>query len=414
MFDVNKVREDFPILKRKINGKDLHYLDNAATSQKPQVVIDSISDYYSNHNANVHRGIHTLSEEATDLYENARKEVQKFINARYPEEIVFTKGTTDSINLVSSAVMPLLWDSGKENAGDEMPVISFTEVEHHSNLVPWQELAKRASIKLEPIPVTGKGFLDGNPKDLFSKNMKILAITHASNFLGSVLPLKDIIKTAHSVGSLVVVDGAQAIPHMKVDVQSLNCDFYAFSGHKMLGPTGIGVLYIKKEIQEKLGVYQTGGGMIREVYSDRAVWDQAPYKFEAGTPNVEGAVGLMAAITYLKGLGMDSVRDHELSLIKYSLEKLTDLGDIDIYGPENAEDRTGVISFNVKGIHSHDLASVLDSEGVAIRSGHHCTMPMHLKLAIPASARMSFNVYSTKDDVDALISGIEKARKILL
>ncbi len=405
MFNVDKIKQDFPILSRKINGKDLHYLDNAATSHKPKQVINAISDFYTNHNSNVHRGIHTLSEEATSLYENARISVQKFINARYPEEIIFTKGTTESINLVAASVESLL---------DQTSTISFTEVEHHSNLVPWQRLAQKTKSKVLPIPVTGNGLIDGKISEFISPETKIFAVSHASNFLGSILPIKDITKSAHQVGALVVVDGAQAVPHMKVDVQSLNCDFYAFSGHKMLGPTGIGVLYIKKEVQERLDVYQTGGGMIREVYLDRAIWDAVPSKFEAGTPNIEGAVGLMAAVNYLTDLGMSSVREHGLSLLTYTLEKLKSLGDVEVFGPQEAKDRTGVISFNVKGIHSHDLASVLDSEGVAIRSGHHCTMPMHVKLAIPASARASFSVYNTKEDVDALVLGIEKARKILL
>ena len=400
-------KSDFPILSRQINGKPLVYLDNAASSQKPQAVIDAISDFYTNHNANVHRGIHTLSEEATNMYEEARAKVAKFINARHPEEIVFTRGTTESINLVANT-----WGVENIKSGDE---IAITQLEHHGNMIPWQVLVEKTGATLKVLEIDESGFLKEGYKTQISSKTKLLAISEASNVLGTIQNIKEITKEVHKVGGLVLVDGAQAVPHMKVDVQSLNCDFYAFSGHKMLGPTGIGVLYVKKEILENMKPYQVGGGMIREVSYEKATYDDIPGRFEAGTPNIADAIGLGSAIDYLTKIGMENVRKHGIELLTYAFDKLSLNPKIEIYGPKRGEieGRTGVISFNVQGVHPHDLASVLDAEGVAIRSGHHCAMPLHKKLGLPATARASFYLYNTKEDIDALVLGITKAIKIL-
>ena len=400
-------KSDFPILSRQINGKPLVYLDNAASSQKPQAVIDAISDFYTNHNANVHRGIHTLSEEATNMYEEARAKVAKFINARHPEEIVFTRGTTESINLVANT-----WGVENIKSGDE---IAITQLEHHGNMIPWQVLVEKTGATLKVLEIDESGFLKEGYKTQISPKTKLLAISEASNVLGTIQNIKEITKEVHKVGGLVLVDGAQAVPHMKVDVQSLNCDFYAFSGHKMLGPTGIGVLYVRKEILETMEPYQVGGGMIREVSYEKATYDDIPGRFEAGTPNIADAIGLGAAMDYLTKTGMENVRKHEIELLTYAFDKLSLNPKIEIYGPkkDEIEGRTGVISFNIQGVHPHDLASVLDAEGVAIRSGHHCAMPLHKKLGLPATARASFYLYNTKEDIDALLLGINKAVKIL-
>ncbi|MEK7595662.1 MAG: SufS family cysteine desulfurase [Patescibacteria group bacterium] len=398
--------KDFPILSRKINGKRLVYLDNAATTQKPTRVLEAIETYYRQHNANVHRGIHTLSEEATKMYEEARVTLQKFINARHPEEIIFTRGTTDSLNFVART-----YAEEKLKIAD---TILFSELEHHSNLVPWQIAAKKTGAKIEVLKIDNEGFVDVSLKECKEQNIKLIAISHASNVFGTIQNIKEISKWAHERGALLVVDGAQAVPHIKVDVQSLGCDFYAFSGHKMLGPMGIGVLYIKKELQESLAPYQYGGGMIREVGLETATWDLSPSKFEAGTPNVEGAIGLAAACSYLNQQGIENVRKHELELLEYLSEEFAKDKEVIVYGPKESGKRTGVIAFNVSNIHPHDLASVLDTEGVAIRSGHHCTMPLHKKLGVPATARVSFHIYNTKDDIDILLKGMEKARKVLL
>lgn len=405
MLNIESIKKDFPILRRVINGKRLVYLDNAATSQKPQVVIDAITDFYKNHNANIHRGIHTLSEEATKMYEDARIKVARFINARHPEEIIFTKGTTNGINMVAFS-----WGLANIGENDE---IAVTEIEHHSNLVPWQELARFKNAKLTVLPIDEEGFLQKGYKDLFTPSTKLFALSHASNVLGTIQNIKEIVKVAHAKGVKVLVDGAQAAPHMKVDVQSLDCDFYAFSGHKMLGPTGIGVLYVKKEILENTSPYEFGGGMVKEVFYDHATYAEIPGRFEAGTQNIEGAIGFGAALNYLNAVGMDNVREHEKELLKYGIDKLLEVEGLKIYGPKSIEERTGLIAFTVNGIHPHDLASVLDTEGVAIRSGHHCTMPLHQKLDLPATARASFYVYNTVEDIDILVEGIKKAIKIL-
>jgi len=395
-------KSDFPILSRQINGKPLVYLDNAASSQKPQAVIDAISDFYTNHNANVHRGIHTLSEEATNMYEEARAKVAKFINARHPEEIVFTRGTTESINLVANT-----WGVENIKSGDE---IAITQLEHHGNMIPWQVLVEKTGATLKVLEIDESGFLKEGYKTQISSKTKLLAISEASNVLGTIQNIKDITKEVHKVGGLVLVDGAQAVPHMKVDVQSLNCDFYAFSGHKMLGPTGIGVLYVRKEILETMEPYQVGGGMIREVSYEKATYDDIPGRFEAGTPNIADAIGLGSAIDYLTKIGMENVRKHGIELLTYAFDKLSLNPKIEIYGPKRGEieGRTGVISFNVQGVHPHDLASVLDAEGVAIRSGHHCTMPLHRILGVPATARASLSFYNTKQEIDIFVKALRE------
>ena len=406
LLDTAEIKKDFPILSRKMNGNDLVYLDNAATSQKPKQVIDAIVDYYSNHNANVHRGIHTLSEEATLLYEGARKKVVEFIGAAHSEEVIFTKSATESLNRVA-----ISWGLANLKKGD---VVLLTNFEHHSNLVPWQEEAKQVGAELDFINVGVDGEITKEEvKKKLTKNVKLVAIAHASNVLGTIVPVKEICKIAHEVGALVSVDGAQAIPHMKVNVQSLGCDFYSFSAHKMLGPMGIGVLWARKEILEKLEPYEYGGGMIDTVGLHKSTWAEIPVKFEAGTPNVEGAVGLASAIDYLQKIGMGNIREHEIELNKYTLEKLGEIREVAIIGPQDPKRRTGLVSFTVKGIHSHDVAAVLNSMGIAVRSGHHCAMPLHKTLGIPSTIRASYYLYNSKEDTDKLVAGVKKAVEML-
>jgi cysteine desulfurase/selenocysteine lyase len=401
-------RKDFPILEREINGNKLVYLDNAATSQKPKQVIDSISEYYSNYNANVHRGIHTLSEEATKLYEDSRKRVANFIGAQ-PEEVIFTKGTTESLNRVA-----ISW--GLKNLKKD-DVVLLSDFEHHSNMIPWLEEVKVVGAKISYLESNENGevTLDEVKKKISDNEskVKIISITHASNVLGTIVPVKEICKIAHEKGILVCVDGAQAVPHMKVNIQSIDCDFYAFSGHKMLGPMGIGVLWVRKEILDKLEPYEYGGGMVDEVTYEKATYTEAPVKFEAGTPNVSGAIGLASAIGYLENIGMDEIRNHEIELNRYALEKLSSITNLEIIGPKEAEKRTGLISFVVKNVHAHDIASVLNGFGVAVRSGHHCAMPYHRKHQISATTRISHYLYNTKEDIDKLIEGVNKAIELL-
>jgi cysteine desulfurase/selenocysteine lyase len=400
------IRKDFPILDREINGNRLVYLDNAATSQKPKQVIEAISEYYSNHNANVHRGIHTLSEEATKMYEDARKKVAKFIGAPHPEEIIFTKGTTESLNRVA-----ISW--GLQNLKKD-DVVLLSDFEHHSNMIPWLEETKLVGAKVVYLESNENGEITLNEvKKKITDKVKLISIAHTSNVLGTIVPIKEICKIAHEKGILVCVDGAQAVPHMKVNVQSLDCDFYAFSGHKMLGPMGIGVLWVRKEILDKLEPYEFGGGMVEEVTYEKATYTEAPVKFEAGTPNVSGAVGLGAAIDYLENIGMDEVRKHEIELNKYTLEKLSAIPAVQVIGPKEAEKRTGVISFVVKNVHAHDTASILNGFGVAVRSGHHCAMPYHRKHGLVATTRSSHYLYNTKEDIDKLIEGVNRAITLL-
>ncbi|MCH7541377.1 cysteine desulfurase [Patescibacteria group bacterium] len=411
--DTKKIRADFPILTRDIRGKKLVYLDNAATSQKPNQVIDAITDYYRQHNANVHRGVHKLSEEATQAYEGARKKVADFVNAGDVRQIVFTRNATEAINLVAYS-----WGRKNIKKGDE---ILLTQMEHHSNLVPWQLLAKAAGAKLKFISVNSNGELELNKlEEIVSKKTKLVALTHVSNVLGTINPVKQVVERIKNLDSRIkiLVDGAQAVPHLPVSIQHINPDFYVFTGHKMLGPTGIGVLYAKKEILEEMDPFLGGGEMILEVGWEKSSWNYIPWKFEAGTQNIAGAVGLGVAIDYLNSLGMKNVREHEKELTDYALEELKKIKNLVTYGPRVVEKRSGVISFNIvdeKGkvaIHPHDLASILDSEGIATRSGHHCAQPLMRVLKIPAAARISFNVYNSQEEINSLIPAIDKAKKI--
>lgn len=405
MFNAKDVKKDFPILSRKIGGEELVYLDNGATTQKPKKVIDSLVSYYENHNANVHRGVHTLSEEATDLYENARKKVAEFINAN-TEEIIFTSGSTESLNIVMYS-----WANAHIKKGD---VILTTIAEHHSNFIPWQICAQRLGATLEFINITDDGLLDmSDLKSKLNSKVKLIAISHASNVLGTIFSVKEICKLAKKHGVVVSVDGAQGAPHLKVDVKSLGCDFYSFSGHKMLGPMGIGVLFVKKELLNALEPHKYGGGMIERVSAEESSWAGFPERFEAGTPNVADAIGLASAVEYLSTIGMDTVREHEVTLLDYALPKLLEITGLKIMGPLNSKDRSGLIAFSIDGLHGHDIAAVLNTKGIAVRSGHHCTMPLHKKMNIAASVRASFYIYNTKEDIDKLVDGINYAIKIL-
>ncbi len=404
--NISEIKKDFPILARKINGSDLVYLDNAATSQKPTAVIEALVDYYTNHNANVHRGVHTLSEEATEMYEHARKTVADFIGAGHVEEVIFTKGATESLNRVAFE-----WALENVKAGDEILV---SRAEHHSNLVPWQIVCKRNNAELKFLELTESGELTLEEiKEKINSKTKMVGITHASNVLGTIMPIKEISKIAHEVGAVVCVDGAQAIPHLKINVQSLGCDFYCFSGHKMLGPTGIGVLWGRKDLLEKMEPYEYGGGMIDVVTYQESTWAALPEKFEAGTPNVAGAIGLAAACDYLKKIGMDEIREHEVELNKYALQKLSEIPNLKIMGPLDPEKRTGLVSFYLDKIHSHDIAAVLNNTGVAVRSGHHCNMPLHKQMNVAASTRASYYLYNSTEDIDKMVEGIKSAVKIL-
>lgn len=403
--DIKEIQKDFPILKREIMGNRLVYLDNAATTQKPCAVIDALVDYYSNHNANVHRGIHTLSEEATELYENARNKVAAFIGAS-PDEIIFTKGATESLNRVAFEYGLSILKPGDK--------IVISNVEHHSNLVPWQVLAQKTNATLVYLEVDAEGKISlEDARNVIDSSTKIVAVTHASNVLGTIFPIKEIAQIAKKHGAIVCVDGAQAVPNIKVNMQSLGVDFYCFSGHKILGPTGIGVLWGRKALLEKIPPFEYGGGMIDAVSYDSATWADVPYRFEAGTPNVADAIGLGAALDYVTALGMDSIREHEIMLNTVALDLLLKIKGVNILGPLNAEERTGLVSFTVEGIHGHDIAAVLNSLGIAVRSGHHCAMPFHKKLNISASARASWYIYNDAEDIKALADGIEKAKQML-
>jgi cysteine desulfurase/selenocysteine lyase len=405
MLDVKKIREDFPILKRKVNGKPLIYFDNAATTQKPIQVINSIKEFYENYNANIHRGIYTLAAEATQKYEDAREKVRKFINAKSTKEIIFVRNATEAINLVMYA-----WGLNSLKKGDE---IISTVMEHHSNIVPWQFLRDTVGIKSKFIDINNEGFLKLEElNNLLSKNTKLITVTHASNVLGTINPIESVAKVAHDNGCLILVDGAQSVPHMPIDVKKLDCDFLVFSGHKMLGPMGIGVLYCKEEILENIQPFLYGGDMIKHVTLEKSVWNDLPLKFEAGTSNVEGAIGLSAAIDYLNRVGMENIRKHEIELTRYAISKLSNFSNLDIYGPKRAEDRGGVIALNIKNVHSHDVAQILDEDGIAIRSGHHCAIPLHQRLGIESSARVSFYLYNTKEEIDAFVESLNKVSKL--
>lgn len=404
MFDIRRLREDFPILSlRRKDNKPLVYLDNAATTFKPRQVIDAVVSYYERYSANVHRGIYRLSQEATTLYEDSREEIAKFINAK-PNETVFTKNATEGINIVAYSMQ---W-----GAGDE---IVTTVMEHHSNLVPWQIVCKRFGVKLKFIDITDDGRLDMEDlKNSLTENTRLVAINHVSNVLGTINPVEEVARIAHEYGALVLVDAAQSVPHMSVDVKKLGCDFLVFSGHKMLGPTGIGVLYVREGAEEQLQPAFGGGEMIRSVSLTEASWNDMPWRFEPGTPNVSGAVGLAAAVRYLRKIGMENLRSHELRLTEPALKRLSELEKLEVYGPKRAEDRGGLVSFNVKGANSHDIALLLDElENIAVRSGLHCAEPLHKRLGIQSSVRASFYVYNTVEEVNLFCDTLEKIVKLI-
>ena len=412
MFDVNQVRADFPILDRQVHGKPLVYLDNAATSQKPEAVIASMSDYYRRYNANIHRGVHTLAEEATTAYEKARRKVGRFINAYRPSEVIFVRNTTEAINMVAMS-----WGRANVRDGD---VIILSVMEHHSNLVPWQLLAGSSGARLEFMGLDAEGrlVLDDLDRllDEYGSRVKLVGISGMSNVLGTINPVDEIAARVHQVGARLLVDGAQSVPHLAVDVRTIGADFLAFSGHKMLGPTGIGVLWARKEILLSMPPFLGGGDMIKSVHLRESEWNDIPHKFEAGTPNMAQAIGLGTAVDYLDGLGMENVHAHERVMATYALERLAGVPNLRIYGPP-AEERGGVVTFNLIRdgellIHPHDLASILDREGIAIRAGHHCAQPLMEHYGVPATARASFYVYNTEAEVDALVDALLKAQSI--
>ena len=402
MYDINKIREDFPILSREVYGKPLVYLDNAATTQKPLCVLDAMRDEYLNVNANVHRGVHYLSQQATDLHEAAREKVRQFIHARKTEEIVFTRGTTEAINLVASSFC-----ESQMQPGDEVLV---TEMEHHSNIVPWQLQAMKRGIIVKHLPITDDGRLVNCDEiaTYMTERTKFVSLAHVSNVLGTVNPVKEIIRMAHEHGIPVLVDGAQSAPHMMIDVQDLDCDFFAFSGHKMYGPTGIGVLYGKEEWLEKLPPYQGGGEMIDKVTWEKTTFERLPFKFEAGTPDFVATHGLATAIDYIQSIGFDAIQQHEQELTRYCMQQLLTIPDIHIYGPS----RDAVVSFNLGTIHHLDVGTLLDRLGIAVRTGHHCAQPLMDRLGISGTVRASFALYNTKEEVDALVAGLDRVRKM--
>ena len=402
-FDVEKVRHDFPILREKVRGRTLVYLDNAATSQKPQVVIDAISAHYERGNANIHRGVHFLSEHATEEHEAARGTVQSFLNAEEASEIIFVRGATEAINLVAQT-----YGRAQVGPGDE---VLITAMEHHSNIVPWQILCEQKGGRLRVVPINESGeLLLEEFQKLLNTRTKIVAVTQVSNALGTINPVRRIIEMAHSENIPVLVDGAQAVPHLKVDVQALDCDFYVFSGHKLYGPTGIGVLYGKSALLDAMPPYQGGGDMISSVTFEKTIYNKLPYKFEAGTPHVAGAIGLGAAIDYVNGLGMDNVAAYEHEVLTYATEAVAAIPGIRVIG--TAREKAGVLSFLLDSIHPHDIGTILDQEGIAIRAGHHCAQPIMQRFGIAATARASFGLYNTKEEVDALVEGIQKVREV--
>lgn len=404
MLDVQKIRADFPILSQKVRGKNLVYLDNGATTQKPQKVIDCINRYYSEQNSNIHRGVHFLSQEATTAYEDARITIQEFINAKSSKEIIFTKGTTDAINLVASSF-------GKKHIkkGDE---IIISAMEHHSNIVPWQIVCEEKEATLRVIPINRKGeLLLDEFKQMLNSNTKLVALNHISNSLGTINPIKEVISLSHEVGAKVLVDGAQAVAHTKVDVQDLDCDFYAFSAHKLFGPTGVGILYGKENILNDLPPYQGGGDMIKEVSFEKTTYNELPHKFEAGTPNIVGGIGLGEAIKYVKRIGLNDIAAQEETLLSYATERLNQIEGLRIIG--EAENKASVISFVIDGLHPFDVGTIVDQLGIAVRTGHHCTQPLMTFYEIPGTIRASFSFYNTKEEVDSLIEALNKAIKML-
>ena len=400
MRELINIRKDFPIFK---NNKKLIYLDSASTTQKPQSVINTISHYYENYNANIHRGIYQIAEKATAAYENSRDKVKDFINAADRRSIVFTKGTTESINLVANS-----WGVGNLKPGDE---VLITEMEHHSNIIPWQLICERTSAKLNYIPIKEDGTLDlSQPEKYFTNKTKIVCVIHQSNVFGTINPINEIVSLAHNCGAKILIDGAQIVPHHSVDLTELNCDFFAFSGHKMLGPTGVGVLYTKPEILEEMNPFLGGGEMIRKVNMEGSTWNDIPWKFEAGTPNIAQVIGLGAAIDYLSGLGVNQITAIEKDLHDYARMNLNKIPGITIYGDK--EDKGAVISFNIESIHPHDVAHILDTYGIAIRAGHHCAQPIMKRLGVAATNRASFYVYNTFEEIDQLVEGLQKIRNL--
>jgi len=402
--DVKRIKSDFPILSQVINGHRLVYLDNAASSQKPKIVIDAHSEYYHQMNANIHRGLHTLAERATTAYEDTRARVAAFAGGVDPDEVIFTSGTTEAINLLSHTL-------GEENIneGDE---IVITEMEHHANLVPWLVLAQKRGAVLKRIPLTADGLLDLSGIDkIITKKTKLVAVTHMSNVLGTINPVKQLAGYAHDKGALIVVDGAQSAPHMPIDIKATDADFYAFSAHKMLGPTGVGVLWGRRELLEAMSPYNTGGEMIREVYFDRVTWNDIPHRFEAGTPNIASVIAFSKALSYLEELGMSNIRNHEKELTGYAIEKLRELDGLEIQGPVDPELRGGVLSFTDPKIHPHDISTFLDSKGIAIRAGHHCAQPLMRVMGKVATARASLYIYNDEADVDALVDALKETRR---
>ncbi|MCH7667742.1 MAG: cysteine desulfurase [Acidobacteria bacterium] len=403
--DVARIRKDFPILFRQVNGHPLIYLDSASTSQKPQQVIDAVSDYYERINANVHRGAYTLADEATTAYESARSRVASFLNASSPAEIVFTRGTTQAINMIAYG-----WGLNRLTEGDK---IVLTVAEHHSNLVPWQIIARHTGAELVHLGITENYHIDTSTIDrVFDEKVKIVAISGMSNVTGAIGPISEIAEAAHRVGAIVVIDGAQSVPHMPTDVQTLGVDFLAFSSHKMLGPTGIGVLWGRLDRLEAMEPTEGGGEMILDVQLHESTWAPVPHKFEAGTPPIAQAVGLGAAVDYLTDIGMDNVRLHEKEITAYALERLAEVPDLTVFGPTDVETRGGAVSFSLGDIHAHDLATILDQEGVAVRAGHHCAKPLMREFNVISTARASFYLYNTNEEVDALVDGLHKARAI--
>ncbi|OJX52750.1 MAG: cysteine sulfinate desulfinase [Flavobacterium sp. 38-13] len=403
MLDIQSIRAEFPILSQKVNGKPLVYFDNAATSQKPKVVIEAITAYYEEINANIHRGVHKLSQLATDAYEISRSKIQRHINARHNHEVIFTSGTTHGINLVSNGFAAIL------KAGDEVMV---SNLEHHSNIVPWQMLCERTGAKLTVIPMNNQGELVLEEfEKLLSEKTKIVAVNHISNALGTINPIKEIIEKAHKAGAAVLIDGAQAAPHIKPDVQELDCDFYVFSGHKICGPTGSGILYGKEAWLNKLPPYQGGGEMIKEVTFEKTTYAELPHKFEAGTPNIEGGIVLGTAIDYLNSIGFDNIAAYEHELLEYGTQRLLEIEGLKIYG--TSKNKTSVISFNIEDIHPYDIGAIVDKLGIAVRTGHHCAQPIMSFFNIPGTVRASFAFYNTKEEIDALVEAVKKAKTML-
>ena len=402
-FDVEKIREDFPILHQEVNGKPLVYLDNAATSQKPKSVIDSIEKYYRGYNSNIHRGVHTLSENATEAYESARIKVRDFIHANSTKEIVFVRGATEAINLVAQSF-------GRNTLGSEDEII-ITELEHHANIVPWQLLSQQTGAKLKYVPINDNGELvESEYKKLLNERTRIVAVGHISNALGTINPIENMINLAHEYGAKVLIDGAQATSHTSVDVKKLDCDFYVFSGHKLFGPTGIGVLYGKEDLLEKMPPYQGGGDMIKMVTMKETQYNELPHKFEAGTPNISGVIGLGAAIDYVNKIGLENIGNHEKQLLDYANQMASEITELKFIG--TARNKASILSFTLDGIHPHDVGTILNNEGIAIRTGHHCAMPVMEYFQIPATSRASFSFYNTHAEVDVLIEGINKCSKV--